>query len=473
MKKFKSIAALLALFLLSQSCLFSQNDITGDWHGLLDVQGIMKLRIVFHVQKTGEGYTATLDSPDQQAFSIPTGATAYSARELSIQMPAMRANFVGTANEEFTEINGVFEQMGAKMPLLLNRQANETPTMRRPQEPKPPFPYQEEDVVFENKSAGISLAATLTLPNQAGKLPAVVLVSGSGPQDRNEELLGHKPFLVLADYLTRQGIAVLRYDDRGVGASTGDHNAATSADFAQDALAAVAYLKTRPEIDLRKIGIAGHSEGGMIAPMCAAQSDDLAFIVLLAGTGGDGEAVLLKQIELINQANGYSEERNNRELEYTAQALRLVKTEKDTARLRAGLHSLLQEAYDNLPEDEQAAIGTREEFVNQQAGPLLTPWFRFFIQYDPKSSLEKVRCPVLAINGEKDLQVEPKINLAGIKAGLEKGGNTRYTIKELPGLNHLFQPCETGAPSEYSTIEETFSPAAMKLVSDWILETVK
>ncbi len=473
MKNFKPFAFTFLLILLLSSILIGQNDITGDWHGVLDVQGVMKLRVVFHVQKTDDGFAATLDSPDQKAFGIPAGPTAYSAQELSIQMPAMQANFKGTANEEFTEINGTFEQMGAKMPLVLNRQANETPTMRRPQEPKPPFPYQEEAVVFENKTAGVSLAGTLALPNQAGKIPVVVLVSGSGPQDRNEELLGHKPFLVLADHLTRQGIAVLRYDDRGVGGSTGNHSSATTADFAEDALAAVAYLKTRPEIDIKKIGIIGHSEGGIIAPMCAAQSDAVAFIVLLAGTGGDGEEVLLTQIDLINRANGYSEERNQRELEFTAKALHLVKTEADTSRLRAGLTAILQEAFENMPDDEKAAADTMEDFVKQQAGPLLSPWFRYFIKYDPKTALEKVKCPVLAINGEKDLQVEPKINLAGIKAGLDKAGNKQYTIQELPGLNHLFQNCETGSPSEYSKIEETFSPEALALVSDWILKTVQ
>ncbi|MEZ4962803.1 MAG: alpha/beta fold hydrolase [Saprospiraceae bacterium] len=473
MKMIKSFLTLSLLSTFFAPSAVAQNDITGDWYGTLDLQGMMKLRIVFHVQKTDDGLATTLDSPDQKAFGIPVGTTTFSQPDLSIEMPALMASFKGAVNEDFTELNGTFEQRGAKMPLVMGRLAIEAPTMPRPQEPKPPFPYYEEEVVFENTRAGVSLAGSLTLPTKEGKYPVVVLVSGSGPQDRNEELLGHKPFLVLADHLTRRGIGVLRYDDRGVGGSTGDHGSATSEDFAGDALAAVAYLKTRPEVDAKNIGIAGHSEGGMIAPMCAARSRDVAFIVLLAGTGGDGEEILLKQIELINRANGYSEERNSRELAFTKTALHLIKTEQDTSLLKPKLTAVLEEAYETLPEDEKAESGSKEDFVKQQADPLMTPWFRFFIKYDPKTSLEKVKCPVLAINGEKDLQVEPKINLAGIKAGLEKGGNTNFTIKELPNLNHLFQTCKTGSPKEYSQIEETFSPVALKEVSDWIMKTVK
>jgi len=447
-----------------------QNDITGGWHGVLDIQGMMKLRIVFHVQKTDDGLSSSLDSPDQGGYGMGVEKTEFSPPRLRLEMHSLMAVFEGEVNTDFTEIKGVFEQGGLKMPLVLNRQANEAPTMNRPQEPKPPFPYHDEEVFFENTAAGITFAGTLTMPSKEGRFPAVVLVSGSGPQNRDEELLGHKPFLVLADHLTRQGIAVLRYDDRGTAKSTGDHSTATSEDFAGDALAAVAYLKSRPEINTQQIGIAGHSEGGMIAPMCAARSEDVAFIVLLAGTGGDGEEVLLTQIDLINRANGYPEDRNQRELEVVGQALRLVKSEQDTAVLRQKMTDIFTKAYRESPVEEQQEAGSEASFVQSQVGALTTPWFRFFIQYDPRTALEKVKCPVLALNGEKDLQVEPKINLGGIEAALKKGGNTRFTIQELPGLNHLFQTSETGAPSEYSQIEETFSPVALKVVSDWILK---
>ena len=462
----------MSLFALVISAPFAtaQEGIVGDWYGVLDVQGVMKLRIVFHIEKTDAGYNTTLDSPDQGAYGLKVSKTTFSQPTLTLEMPDLMATFTGEADGDFTEIKGIFEQGGLKMPLTMDRQASEQPAISRPQEPKPPFPYYEEEVFFENIEAGVTLAGTLTLPTKDGKYPVVVLVSGSGPQDRNEELLGHKPFLVLADHLTRQGIGVLRYDDRGVGGSTGQHSLATSEDFAADALAAVTYLKSRPGVNTKQIGIIGHSEGGIIAPMCAAESDDVAFIVLLAGTGTDGEEVLLTQINLINIANGYTQEQNEAELKTFSKALHLIKTERDTANLRLALTEMFVQYFEQMPEEERQKFGSPDYFVKSQVNPLSSPWFRFFIRHDPKTVLEKVKCPVLALNGEKDLQVEPKANLAGIEAALKKSGNTNFTIKELPGLNHLFQTSETGAPSEYSQIEETFSPKALKVISDWILK---
>jgi pimeloyl-ACP methyl ester carboxylesterase len=311
------------------------------------------------------------------------------------------------------------------------------------------------------------------LPKKEGKFPIVVLVSGSGPQDRNEELLGHKPFLVLADHLTRQGVGVLRYDDRGVGKSTGKFSGGTSEDFASDVLAAVAYLRGRPEVEKGKIGIVGHSEGGLIAPMCAVRSKDVNFIVLLAGPGVDGEAILLTQFELINRANGYTEEKNMQEKSWNAEQFQLIKMEQDTAMLRKKMTALLQKQYAELPEEDLEKIPDLQKHIQSAVETITSDWFRFFVRYDPKTSLEKVKCPVLALNGEKDLQVEPKENLAGIKTALEKGKNKNFVVKELPGLNHLFQTCETGAPAEYSAIEETFSPVALKEISDWVLVVVQ
>ncbi|MCF8282848.1 MAG: alpha/beta hydrolase [Bacteroidales bacterium] len=458
--------------MMSMPFTHAQKNITGDWHGTLDVQGVMTLRIVFHINETDGKLISTLDSPDQSAFGLPTSETDFNAPALTIKMPNLQAEYTGTVNTDFTEMTGTFTQ-GAPMPLTMTRNAVEAKPVLRPQEPKPPFPYYTEDVTYENESAGITLAGTLTLPSKDGKYPVVVLVSGSGAQNRNEELLGHKPFLVIADYLTRHGIGVLRYDDRGVGGSTGDHSVATSEDFATDAQSAVAYLKTRSEVLPKKIGIAGHSEGGMIAPMCAVRSKDVAFIVLLAGTGGDGEEILLTQIDLINRANDMSEEKNKAELAMMGKALGMVKSENDTALLRQKMNLLFDEYYDSLSEEDKQAAGTKETFQKAQTETLTSDWFRFFIKYDPKATLEKVTCPVLAINGEKDLQVEPKINLGGIEAALKKSGNKHFVVKELPGLNHLFQNCTTGAPSEYFKIEETFDPKALALVSDWILEVVK
>lgn len=470
MKKISFGVFLMAL--LTPAFMSAQPTITGTWNGVLDIQGIQKLRIVFHIQEENGVYTATMDSPDQGAAGIPTQGITYEHPVLTIDMSALGAKYQGTVAEDFSTITGTFTQAGMNMDLSLGREKVEAEVLSRPQEPLPPFPYYEEKVTFENKAAGITLAGTLTLPSKKGKFPVVVLVSGSGPQNRDEELLGHKPFLVLADHLTRQGIGVLRYDDRGVGESTGTFSTATSEDFASDALAAVAYLKSRKGVDKKKIGIAGHSEGGLVAPMCAAQSADVAFIVLLAGPGVDGEEVLIKQIADIERAEGASEEKIQSDLRMYRQVFHLIKTEQDTSQLRTRMSAIMENEVNSRSEEERKELGDIKTFIKREIDGMTNPWFRFFVQYDPKTSLEKVQCPVLAINGEKDLQVDPKMNLEGIEEALKRGGNTRYMIKELPGLNHLFQTSKTGSPTEYKRIEETFSPVALEIVSGWILETV-
>lgn len=462
----------LALFIFSVFS-FGQKDITGDWHGTLNIQDMIKLRLVFHLTDTDGKLTATLDSPDQGGFGIPAGEVTFTHPNLTIKMPNLMAEFTGAVNGGFTELTGTFTQRGMAMPLTMGRQVIKKEVLNRPQEPKPPFPYYQEEVTFENPEASSKLAGTLTLPKNEGQYPVVILVSGSGPQNRNEELLGHKPFLVLADYLTREGIGVLRYDDRGVGGSTGNFSNATSEDFAGDALAAVNYLKTRPDVMKDKIGIAGHSEGGMIAPMVAAKSKDVGFIVLLAGPGVRGMDLLLKQIELISRANGQSDEDIATGLEYNRQIFELILTETDTAQLRGKMTDLLKMQFESLPDQDREEYGSQENFISQTQNQLLSPWMLYFLRYDPAENLAKVTCPVLALNGEKDLQVEPVSNLAGIRTALERNGNKNVMTMELPGLNHLFQTCETGAPSEYSTIEETFSPAALKEVSVWIQNIVK
>ena len=300
---------------------------------------------------------------------------------------------------------------------------------------------------------------------------AVILVTGSGPQNRDEELLGHKPFFVLADYLTRKGIAVLRYDDRGIGESTGDFTKATSEDFADDALAAVEFLKARK--DINKIGVAGHSEGGLIAPMVAVQSDDVDFIVLMAGTGIRGDSILMLQTELIMRASGTEEKLIKRDLNFFRKGYNELLSDKDDEQLKQALTAIINEAYESLSEAEKLEAGNKEMMVESQLGMLLSPWFRYFVKYDPYPTLTKVKCPVLAINGEKDLQVPPKENLSAIEKALKEGGNKNYKIVEMPGLNHLFQKSETGSPTEYGKIEETFSEDAMKVISDWILTVTK
>ncbi len=317
------------------------------------------------------------------------------------------------------------------------------------------------------------LAGTLTLPEKDGNFPAVILISGSGPQNRDEELMGHKPFLVLADHLTKKGIAVLRFDDRGTAESTGDFKTATSLDFAGDVESALKYLQTRKEINKNQIGLIGHSEGGIIAPMVAAESNDISFIVLLAGTGIRGDQLLLLQQELIGKASGASDTDLQKAKVINKGAFDIILKSNNIESLETELTNYIKQALIDNPESEKPAGMSDDDYVKLQVNQLTSPWMIYFIKYDPAPILEKVNCPVLAINGEKDLQVPAKVNLEAIENALEEGGNKNVTTKVLPNLNHLFQECETGSPGEYATIEQTFSPIALAEISNWILNQVK
>jgi alpha-beta hydrolase superfamily lysophospholipase len=338
----------------------------------------------------------------------------------------------------------------------------EAPKANRPQTPKPPYPYLEEEVTFEN--GDVTLAGTLTIPKGEGPFPAVALVTGSGPQDRNEEIFEHKPFMVLADHLSRAGIAVLRYDDRGTGESGGTFGTSTSETFMTDALAAVSFLAEQERIDKQRVGIAGHSEGGLIAPMAAARSKDVAFIVIMAGPGVPGKEILVRQVGLLSKAAGVDDETAASIQSAQQRALDLITEGADTETVRAQIKKLVETQMG-------AETAGLEQTVDRSMLELTSPWFRYFLGYDPRHDLEKLKkIPVLALNGEKDLQVDPKQNLPEIEKALKKAENKDVTIVELPSLNHLFQTADSGAVSEYYTIEETMSPKALDLIRDWIAE---
>jgi fermentation-respiration switch protein FrsA (DUF1100 family) len=432
------------------------SDIDGAWLGTLEVGAGIKLRVVFHIVNTDSGLVATMDSPDQGMNGLPTTKTTRDGTKLKIGVQKLSGAFEGTIDLDTNSIVGTWTQ-GAEMPLVLHRLKYQSELeLRRPQNPTKPYPYHDEDVSYENKLQSDTLAATITIPPGKGPFPAVVLITGSGPQDRDESLLGHKPFLVLSDYLTRHGIAVLRADDRGTAKSTGDFATATTADFATDTEAAIAYLKTRPEIDPRKIGLIGHSEGGIIAPMIAARNPDVAFIVMMAGSGVPGDEILVAQVQAIAESSGKTHEEAVKTAAQQREILALVKSEKDPA----VLEKVLKEKLSGEGLDAQAGIEIKA---------LTSPWFRYFMAYDPATALRKVTCPVLAINGEKDMQVPPKQNLPAIRKALEQAGNKHFEVDELPGLNHLFQTAKTGSPAEYASIEETISPVALDKMSTWIL----
>jgi uncharacterized protein len=424
--------------------------------------GPMELRLGITVAKDDSGrYTASLNSIDQGSGEIPMDEVKIEGDHV-LFISKLGIQIEGSYNAGRTEIHGEFRQGPNKFPLTFKR-VDKLPVNKRPQEPKPPFPYTEEEVVFENAGAGVKLAGTLTLPQGEGPFTTVVLISGSGPQNRNEELLGHKPFLVIADMLTRNGTAVLRYDDRGVAASTGDFASATSGDFAEDAFAAVDYLKSRTEINPHRIGLIGHSEGGIIGPIAATQTNDIAFIVLLAGPGGNlGDLVTYQRVSMARK-NGASEAF----LEVYEKCLLAVNeiARKDIS--DDDVKAEVKKMFAELPEAEKNTLNWNGQQVENAAKQVMGNWWRYGLRHDPAGTLKMVRCPVLALLGEKDQQVPVALNQAELEHAIYKG-NPKSKVIVLPGLNHLFQKCETGDESEYAKIEETISPEVLELISDWI-----
>jgi pimeloyl-ACP methyl ester carboxylesterase len=459
-----------AFFIVSaQEQVTSVSGIEGIWEGKLEVLGT-ELRIVFSISKNPDGaLTATMDSPDQGVTGIPVEEVIFKDNTLRLEVKSARGVYEGKVSEDFLVIEGEWRASGQTFPLTVKR-VDKAVEVLRPQEPKRPYSYIEKKVAYTNLKARVKLGGTLTLPSDKGVFPAVLLISGSGLQDRNETVFGHRPFLVLADYLTRQGIAVLRVDDRGARESTGIFSQATSEDFASDVLAGIEYLKTRKEINPKQIGLIGYREGGLIAPVVAVKSADVAFIVLMAGTGLTGEEILYLQSDLISKAMGVNEQEIAKDRQFNEKIFSVIKEEEDNEIAKEIVRQIVMVYWAELSDEEKNRIGVSEEFLNAQLQNLLSPWYRFFLAYDPKPTLTKVKCPVLAINGEKDLQVSPKENLSAIEEALKTGGNQNYTIKELPGLNHLFQTAQTGLSSEYAKIEETISPIALKMIGDWILE---
>ena len=470
-QKFSVLIILLMAVLVHGSIhvFAADNPAIGIWQGSVTIQSI-QLRIVFHVGVDSSGMLkSTMDSPDQGAKGIPVKATIAKQESLIFEMPDILLRFAGARQTGDSLIVGKLNQGGMSFPLTFHR-ITEVKEVARPQNPKPPFPYLAEEVTYPNRSANITLAGTWTRPKTGAPFPAVILITGSGPQNRDEELLGHKPFLVLADYLTRRGIAVLRVDDRGIGKSTGNFRAATSMDFAADVRAGMDYLKTRSDVNPKKIGLLGHSEGGLIAPMVATDSKDVAFVVMMAGPSISGEQILYLQDSLISLGMGRAKEDVARGLASMRAIYQLLKAEADTAKLRSELFPLVMQS---IPIDSATSKEAKEMAANAGTAQLMTPWFRFFLTYEPAPALSKMKCPVLALNGGKDAQVPPKENLEGMRKAFAKSGNKRATVTMLPGLNHLFQKAETGMPGEYARIEETINEDALKVIGDWILEATK
>lgn len=435
----------------------------GRWEALLKVNNA-NLHLALRVRTTPElGTHANFDSPDQMAFGLAVKDLKREGQTISFGVPLAVSTWSGQLSEDGTQLVGTWKSNAApEGPLNFTRTGTTTnrSAIPRPQLPKEPFPYKAEEVGFENTQQGNHLAGTLTLPEGKGPFPTAVMITGSGAQDRDETLMGHKPFLVIADYLTRHGIAVLRFDDRGVGGSTGDYAAATSADLATDANAAFAYLRTRSDIDPNKIGFIGHSEGGMIGPIAMADNPAAAYLVMLAGPGTGLEQLMLSQQRLLLTTMGLSDEMIDKRTPVMAAVFHAMATAPD---YEAGIAS----ARALLTPDAMEAIGTpRDTSPDVVMNQLGSKWFWYFFRYDAKAFLGKIRVPVLALNGSLDRQVPAAENLPAIREGL--AGNPDVTITELPGLNHLFQHATTGGIGEYGAIEETFSPKALQIMADWI-----
>jgi fermentation-respiration switch protein FrsA (DUF1100 family) len=449
------ITALMSMIGLPK--LASAQTIAGDWKGLLKTEAI-SLRVGLHVSQSDAGYTAKLDILDQAAKGLTL--TEFVFRDSTMYWKLQTAEYKGRMQAN-GKITGEFLQSGTSMPLDFERGEW---VVNRPQEPKAPFSYKIEEVTYPNASASdVTLAGTLTIPDQTGPYPAVILISGSGANNRDEEILLHKPFWILSDYLSRNGVAVLRFDDRGVGKSTGKHALATSADFATDALAGVTYLQSRKDLQISSIGLMGHSEGGVIAPLAASQSDAVKFVVMLAGTGVRGDILLGEQTELVMRANGNSEEEISKARSVNEDIYKIILKSKTIRQAKGKLEKRLQKQAKVDSDYTDAAIKAMISQVNNV-------WMRYFLKHDPAPVLQKVKCPVLAVNGEKDIQVPAKLNLDAIKAALKSGGNQDFTIRSFPDLNHLFQHCTTCSVGEYALLEETFSPEVMAFVGNWILE---
>lgn len=439
----------------------------GDWQGDLQTPG-PKLRLVLHVRAHADTLAATLDSPDQLAFGLTVDRIGVHGDSLRLLMTGISAGFMGAFDSTGAELRGYWIQGPTTLPLTLRRQSG-IQSERRPQDPVPPYPYDTLEVAYENASGPAHLAGTLTRPRGNGPFPAVLLITGSGQQDRDEAIAGHRPFLVLADALTRRGIAVLRVDDRGMGKSSGEVAAATSEDFAGDVLAGVAYLKSREDIDPRRIGLVGHSEGGLIAPLVATRSRDVAFIVLMAGPGIPGWELIPLQGERVARAMGADEASIAFGKAVNVRMVALALQPGDSAAIATRMRALSDSVKAALPEAQRRQLGDAPFLKASQIRAFLQPWFRFFLTYDPAPTLRRVTCPVLALNGSLDTQVPVKENLAVIERELGAGKNRDFKIVELPGLNHLFQTCKTGSVAEYHSIEETLAPLALETIGEWIV----
>ena len=493
----KKSSVLLCLIIAGN--IATSKNLTGYWNGVIKVPG-KQFRIGFNINQTDKGFIATMDSPDQGVKRVKVSKTSLDNDVVKFILTESQIEYVGNFVGD-DSISGTLTQIGHPFSVGLLKGIPDT--LVRPQLPKKPHPYYTEDITFTNKKDKIGFSGTLTLPKKTGNFPAVVILSDFGSQNRNGDIADHKPYLVIADYLTKNGIAVLRFDDRGTGESQGDYKTASTLEFKSDVEAALEYLQLRPEVNKQHIGLIGHGEGAVIAPMIASKMIDIDFIVLLAGAGIPGNSLLLKQQESIGVAKNLNKAELAKSVELNKGAYDIIQKSANTDKLKSALKVYFKTALkdttknivaksvtlnqkltkqDSIKIHIQDSINVKlakadslkkVEFTNKQIEILTSPWMQYFVKYNPALTLEKVKCPVLIYNGARDLQVSPIVNLDAMVAALQKGGNAKYDTKAFPTLNHYFQPSKTGLPSEYGEIEQTFSPQVLDEMTKWINIKIK
>lgn len=460
--------------------------ITGNWEGTLDVNGT-ELTVVFHIVKDSAGkLTGTFDSPKQMAYGLKCSNISATDDSVLIEMKAFGAKYNGLFSTDKKNLTGSWGQGGMSLPLNLKKTSDVAivQEMKRPQTPKPPFTYFTEEVSYTNADNSVKFGATFTRPSiwadkvKEIKYPVALLITGSGQQDRDETLFEHKPFAVIADHLAKQGIATLRVDDREKGKTTGKFMSSTTLDFAKDVEAGIEYLKTRQDIDIRNIGLIGHSEGGMIAPMVASKRKDIKFIVLLAGPGVPIIELMEQQTVDVALANGITKDEVEKFRPVYKPVMMAAINESDSATAAKKIIDIIsgwKQKTDSVTVKNTTGITDKaslDEFANSVISQVKQPWFNYFIKFKPENYLSNVRCAVLALNGEKDIQVAAAPNLEAIRKIMVEKMVKTFKVQALPGLNHLFQHCTACSAQEYAQLEETFSAEALGIISSWIKEVV-
>lgn len=465
------------ILIIALSCLLGlttiakpSTDLSGDWLGKLK-HGPVAIRLLLHIsQPDPNNLTATLDSIDDNVSGIPVDELSVTGDSVSFDIKKMRVSFAGKLDESGPSFTGTWNQSGRTFPITFEH-LDKPFALNRPQLPQAPFPYESEEVTFRNEADQITLTGTLITPEGEGPFPAVLFITGSGPQDRDESLMGHKPFLVIADYLARLGIASLRYDDRGAGKSEGRHITSTITDFAQDADAGISFLAYRPEILRSSIGIIGHSEGGLIGPKLAGTNHAINFLVLLAPPGIALDKLAERQHRDGLLAKGIRSDLIARSMTDLRETLPLIKASTASRKeLKQALSALVKTQLTQYSEAELKALEWNPQLANRGISMMTTPWLRSLIEEDPAVYLKTLSIPVLALFGEKDTQVAAEPNASGLETALRKAANRDVEIHTIPGVNHLFQHADKGTMDEYGEIEETFSPEVLQLIGDWITQ---